>query len=236
MWRGQTGDIPPVFAFLYCLSVPAYASVVLILHTQRLSRGVLIAVALFVVIVVGVLVAKGRAVRPDSTDRAATKADYRIKEVHLREEARGGVIWQLDADQAESFEQLGKTTLKKVRISIEEAGRTWVVTGDEGEMAQASKDVELRGNVVLVSSDGLRLETVRLRWAAEEQRAWTDDPVTVYRAGAVVKGQGLDARVAEQSTEIKGRVHAVFTGARSATAKATGAAPSGAPARPGGQP
>ena len=45
---------------------------------------------------------------------------------------------------------------------------------------QATKDVTLTGNVVLVSSDGLRLETERLRWDADAQRAWTDEPVTIY--------------------------------------------------------
>lgn len=161
-------------------------------------------------IVGGVLYGKGRTGRAEPTGTPTTKADYRIKEIHLREEARGGVRWQLDADQAETFEQAGKTVLKKVRIAIEEPGRTWTVTGNEGEMAQESKDVELRGSVVIISSDGLRLETTRLFWAADDQRAWTDDPVTVYRNGVVVKGQGLDARVNEQVTKIKGRVHAVL--------------------------
>jgi LPS export ABC transporter protein LptC len=109
-----------------------------------------------------------------------------------------------------------------------------VVTGDEGEMTQASKDVELRGNVVLISSDGLRLETARLRWAADDQRAWTDEPVTVYRSGAIVTGQGLDARVAAQSTEIKGRVRAVFT--RGRPGAASPGAPVAEPARAGAKP
>jgi LPS export ABC transporter protein LptC len=204
--------------------------VVLILHTQRLSRGILVAVALFVVIVAGILIARGRAVRPESADRVAMKADFRVKDVNLREEARGGVTWLLQAEQAEAFEATGKTTLKKVRITIDEPGRNWVVTGDEGEMTQASKDIELRGNVVLVSSDGLRLETARLRWAAADQRAWTDDPVTVYRSGAVVKGTGLEARVGEQATEIKGRVQAVFNG-RAGKDKAADTAPAGLPGR-----
>jgi LPS export ABC transporter protein LptC len=180
------------------------------LHPNLIARGIFIAVGLFVLVVGGVLYAKGRPGRSERLVTPPTKADYRIKEVHLREEARGGVKWQLDADQAETFEQAGKTILKKVRIGIEEPGRTWTVTGNEGEMVQESKDVELRGGVVIVSSDGLRLETTRLFWAGEDQRAWTNDPVTVYRSGAVVKGQGLEARVKEQTTLIKGRVRAVF--------------------------
>jgi LPS export ABC transporter protein LptC len=190
--------------------------VVLKLHTQRISRILLVSVTLFVVVVVGVLVLRGRWAQSVSTEAGQTKADYRIKEVSLQEEMKDGVRWQLEADQAETYEQAGKTILRKVRIQIQEPDRSWIVTGDEGEMTQASKDVELKGNVILLSSEGMRLETTRLRWDANGQRAWTDEPVTVYQKGTVVKGKGLDARVGERTTEIKGRIRATF-GEKAAT-------------------
>ncbi len=189
---------------------------VLKLHTQRISRILLVSVTLFVVVVVGVLVLRGRWAQSVSTEAGQTKADYRIKEVSLQEEMKDGVRWQLEADQAETYEQAGKTILRKVRIQIQEPDRSWIVTGDEGEMTQASKDVELKGNVILLSSEGMRLETTRLRWDANGQRAWTDEPVTVYQKGTVVKGKGLDARVGERTTEIKGRIRATF-GEKAAT-------------------
>jgi LPS export ABC transporter protein LptC len=106
--------------------------------------------------------------------------------------------------------------MKKVTIKVDQpsksapSARSWTVTGDEGDLNQETKDVELRGNVVLVSSDGLRLETERLRWDAEAQRAWTAEPVTIYRSGTVVRGTGFESRVAEEATSIKGRVRATF--------------------------
>jgi len=54
------------------------------------------------------------------------------------------------------------STFKKVTIRINEPTREWTVKSDEGDLLRDSKDVELRGNVVVVSSDGLRLETTRL--------------------------------------------------------------------------
>jgi LPS export ABC transporter protein LptC len=185
--------------------------VVLKLHTQRLSRVLFVGVALFVVIIVGVLVLRGRVTQSGPSEAPQTRADYRIKEVQLQEEMKDGVTWQLEADQAEAYENTGKTLLRKVRIRIQEPDRSWIVTGDEGEMAQESKDVELRGNVVLISSDGLRLETARLRWDADGKRAWTDDPVILRQKGAVVHGTGLDARVGDRNTEIKGRIRATFS-------------------------
>ena len=51
---------------------------------------------------------------------AQTKADYRIKEVHLQEEGRGATRWQLDAEYGEIFEDQGRTTMKKVVVRVEE--------------------------------------------------------------------------------------------------------------------
>ena len=73
----------------------------------------------------------------------------------------------------------------------------------------------IRKNVVLVSTDGIRLETDTLRWQAKEKRVWTDSPVVLYRKGVIVRGQGLESRVAEERTAVKGRVSATFTRARS---------------------
>jgi LPS export ABC transporter protein LptC len=106
--------------------------------------------------------------------------------------------------------------MKKVTVKVDQppkgdqASRSWTVTGDEGDLNQETKDVELRGNVVLISSDGLRLETDKLRWDAEGQRAWTEDPVVIYRSGAVVYGTGFESKVAEEVSSIKGRVRATF--------------------------
>lgn len=204
---------------------------VLKLHSQRLSRILFVCVALFVVVVVGVLVLRGRGGQSVPSEAPQTRADYRIKEVQLQEEMKDGVTWQLEADQAEAYEKAGKTLLRKVRIRIQEPDRSWIVTGDEGEMTQESKDVELRGNVILISSDGLRLETARLRWDANAQRAWTDDPVTLHQKGAVVQGKGLDARVGERNTEIKGRIRATF-GVSKPDASTPGASDPGA-SKPG---
>ena len=177
---------------------------------------ILMLVVVFVSVVVGVLVRRARIPRAIPTEPVATNADYRLKQIHLQEQGRDGSRWQLDAEYSETFEEQNKTTMKKVIVKVEQAAkgdrasRSWTVTGDEGELNQESKDVVLRGNVVLVSSDGLRLETDRLNWDAEEQRAWTQDPVVIYRSGAIVRGTGFESRVAEEVTNIKGRVRATF--------------------------
>lgn len=173
-------------------------------------------VVVFISVVVGVLVHRARTPRALPIEPSATNADYRLKQVHLQEQGRDGSRWQLDAEYSETFEEQNKTTMKKVTIKVDqpskgqEPPRSWTVTGDEGDMNQETKDVDLRGHVVLISSEGLRLETDRLHWDAAGQRAWTDEAVTIYRSGAVVRGTGFESRVAEEVSSIKGRVRATF--------------------------
>lgn len=181
---------------------------------HKLSSGILVIVALFVLAVAGMLIARGRDVQTAPDDLPPSKADYRIKEVHLQEKSEK-VVWKLDADQAEIFEREGRTVLRRITVAIQQPDRTWTVTGEEGELVDATKDVTIRKNVVLVSSDGITLKTDHLRWQAKEKRMWTDAPVTLYRNGAVVTGQGLESQLAEERTTVKGRVRAIFTRARS---------------------
>lgn len=183
---------------------------------NKLSLAISVVVGLFLLVLVGVLVIRSRGVQRAPADLSPSRADYRIKEIHLREMGTENVLWTLDADQAEVFEQQGKTVLRRVTVTIQEPERTWTVTGEEGDLVDATKDVAIRKNVVLVSSDGTRLETDHLRWRAKEKRVWTDAPVTLYRKGAVVTGRGLETRLAEERTTVKGQVRATFTRARTA--------------------
>jgi len=187
---------------------------------RKLPLVILACVALFLSAVVGVLVAKSRGPKPvEPPEPVQTKADYRIKEVHLQEEDRRGARWQLDADYGEVFEDQGKTVMKMVTIRINEPTRAWTVTGDEGDLLRDTKDVELRGHVVVESSDGLRIETTRLNWTANQQRAWTNDPVTIRRSGVVVRGQGFESRVNDEATTVKGRVRATINRERAGMEK-----------------
>lgn len=180
------------------------------ISSRHLSRLILAGVTLFTLLVVGVLLVRGRLAR-EPGDSPPTKADFRMKEIRLHEQGSGRVEWRLVADQAEIFEREGKTLMRRVTITIEEPDRTWTVTGDEGHLLGATKDVEIRKNVVLVSTDGFRLETDALSWQAKERRVWTTHPVTIFRQGAVVRGQGLDAWIADERTSVKGRLRATFS-------------------------
>jgi LPS export ABC transporter protein LptC len=177
---------------------------------QRLASRILIVVAVFVLVVSGMLIARTRASRVEPIGSSATQADLSIKEVQLEEDS-GGVRWQLKADQALVFEAEGRTSLRRIDLNVHERDRSWNVVGEEGELDRA-KNLEIRRNVVLTSDDGLRLETTVLRWHGADRRLWTDAPVRIVRSGAVIEGNTLDVKMADEATTLTGRVRAVFDG------------------------
>ena len=115
---------------------------------HRLASRILIVVAVFVLVVAGMLISRSRAVRVESVEPNPSKADLSIKEVQLEEES-GGVRWQLKADLALVFEGEGRTWLRKVDLKVDERDRSWTVVGEEGDLYRASKNLEVRRNVVL---------------------------------------------------------------------------------------
>lgn len=181
---------------------------------RRVASGILAVVVLFVLLVAATLIARSRTARVESVDPAPSKADLQIKEVQLDEEESGGVRWRLRAEQALVFEDEGRTSLRQIAVDVTEPERSWTIVGDEGDLFQRTKDVEIRRNVVLTSSDGLRLETTVLYWGGEQKRLWTDAPVTLSRKGSIVSGTGLDVRMAAETTTVRGRVHARFENGR----------------------
>ena len=174
-----------------------------------LARGILTVVVVFVVAVTVMLVVRSRSARIEPSGPAPSTADLQIKEVDLEEEAKG-VRWRLKAELALMFDKAGQTLLRKVVANVYQRERSWTIVGEEGELDRTTNNVQVRGNVVVTSNDGLRLETAVLRWEAAAKRLWTDTPVTLRRNGSIVLGSGLDVRMADEATTISGPVRATF--------------------------
>jgi LPS export ABC transporter protein LptC len=181
---------------------------------RRLASRILVVVALFVVAVVGLLLVRSRTVPGEALGPTPSAADLSIKDVELHEETAGGAHWRLRADQAQIFEGEGRTALRQLTVHVQHEGRAWTIVGDEGDFFNASRDFEVRRNVVLTADDGLRLETSVLRWDGARRRLWTDAPVRLTRPGSVVHGTGLVVRTEDEATTVEGPVTARFVGGR----------------------
>ena len=179
---------------------------------RRLAHIILAGVVAFVLVVSATLYSRTRHREVEvPVGPAPVKADLNVKEVRIEEEA-GKVRWRLKAEQALIYDEknAGRTELRRVNVEVDEPDRSWTIVGDSGEYLQKEHKIELRGNVVVTSSDGLRLETDVLRWNGNEQRLWTDAPVVLSGRSGVVRGRALEVAMASDATTIGGRVRAQF--------------------------
>lgn len=148
---------------------------------------------------------------PPPAAAVAPRADYRVSEIHINETLEGNLRWSLDADQAEVFDKDQETVMQRVSIRVLSKDAEWTVTAAEGVLNNQSRDVALKGDVVVTSKDGLRMTTQSLRWRNKERNLQTEDPVQITREGTTISGQGLDVRMEEQHAVLGKRVRVVIT-------------------------
>ena len=99
----------------------------------------------------------------------------------------------LRADTAFLYENSGRTDLKKIEVTFfsTTGTQTSVLTADTGLYFIRSGQMEARGNVVVVRSDGARLTTSLLRYNQSANEVSTDQPYTFVEGERQAQGQGF---------------------------------------------
>ena len=148
---------------------------------------------------------------PTPVQQPAQQAEYQIKDVHINETLGGNLRWTLNADQAEVYDQKGITVMRKVVIQVFSQDGDWTVTSDEGTLDNDRRNVNLKGNVVIRSSDGLEMRTATLGWDNEGKALATDDPVQISREGTTITGRGLEVHMQDETASVQRNVRVVIT-------------------------
>jgi LPS export ABC transporter protein LptC len=147
---------------------------------------------------------------PTPVQQPPQQAEYQIKEVHINETLEGNLRWTLNADQAEVYDQKGITVMRKVVVQVFSRDGDWTVTSDEGTLDNNRRDVSLKGNVIIRSSDGLEMRTPTLGWNNEQRALATDDDVQISREGTTITGKGLSVQMKEETAEVRRNVRVVI--------------------------
>jgi LPS export ABC transporter protein LptC len=148
---------------------------------------------------------------PPPVQQPPQQAEYQIKEIHINETLEGNLRWTLNADQAEVYDQKGVTLMRKVTVQVFSKDGDWTVTSDEGTLDNNRRDVALKGNVIIRSSDGLEMRCSTLAWDNEKRALSTQDPVTINRQGTTITGKGLTVQMQEETAAIQEKVRVVIT-------------------------
>ena len=120
------------------------------------------------------------------------------------------VVAMIDSEVTRKRYFREKDALRNLTVRVFQKDRSWTILGEEGDLDQKTKNVEVRRNVVITSSDGLRMDTSVIRWDADAQRMWTDEPVTLSRDGSVIQGTAFDMTTDDENATVAGRVRATF--------------------------
>jgi LPS export ABC transporter protein LptC len=101
--------------------------------------------------------------------------------------------------------------MRKVVIQVFSRDGSWTVTSDEGTLDNDKRDVSLKGNVVITSSEGLEMRAPTLAWRNEKRTLDTEDAVEIQRDGTTISGQGLLVRMQEETAHLNKSVRVVIT-------------------------
>jgi LPS export ABC transporter protein LptC len=119
-----------------------------------------------------------------------------VQGMRLRQSEGGRVRWELAADSAMSYGEKERMHLWVVRVEFHDAETESLrstLTAREGEIDPRTEELMARGNVVVTTSEGRRLETEELRWDPKRAKVISDLPVRLTKGKSVITGTGIEA-------------------------------------------
>jgi len=166
------------------------------------------------IVLLGTLVSSGcgeqrtAAPSPDSGELP----DSEVSDFNITETDEGLVLWKLYARYAATYSVRNVALARTVRIDFfdEQGERSSVLTANEGEINQRSRNMTARGHVVIQTTEGTRLSCEVLEFLNEEERIVVPDDqlVRVEREGDVLTGYGFESDPDLRHYEFKKRVQA----------------------------
>ena len=112
---------------------------------------------------------------------------------------------RVQADTAYWFSDSATVKLKGMRLVFYNSDGTEraSVTADAGELDENTDRMVARGNVVLiVLSDGRRIETAELNYNPGEDRIWSDSMTVMNDGGVVSRGMGFNSDLQFRQTRV----------------------------------
>lgn len=143
--------------------------------------------------------------------------DLSMKTIHFTESSQNGKQWELFAQSGVYDKSKEKTSLEEIRFIVERGPKNGpvTVTAKQGNYLHSAKTVQLSGNVLAKTDDGMAFETPRINYDSARQTFSTKDKIKLTDAALTVEGVGMDLLVDKQQSIIRNQVEAtVYPGKR----------------------
>jgi LPS export ABC transporter protein LptC len=139
----------------------------------------------------------------------AENVDLQVQNVTYTDVGSSGEKWEVKADSARYMRGEKIALFDRVAVKLILAdGQTFHLTGDQGRLKTDLKDMDITGNVVILSDRGDRFTTERLRYVHAEKKIFTTDPVFMENDRLKVRGVGLTLRLDSRDLKLSSRVQA----------------------------
>ncbi len=184
---------------------------------KRGRKTVLIIVVLTVVLSVATIITINIPKEPEKAllKVMSDRVDLQVRNVHLTEVGDSGMKWEIIADTARYQKKENLAFFEKLKVKlVTKDGRTFVMTGDRGKLNTESRDVEIEGNVGIVSDGGDHFRTDHLRYLNAGKLIETEGFVVMENKNIRVSGVGMTLSVEEKKVVLLSQVRASFTGER----------------------
>jgi len=141
------------------------------------------------------------------------RVDLQVKNVHYTEVGDSGMKWEITADTARYRKKENLALFEKVKVRlVMKDDRVFVMNGDRGQLNTQSRDMEIEGNVGIVSENGDRFATDRLLYRNEGKRIETDRPVVMENGSIRISGVGMILTLDEKKVTLLSQVRAKSAG------------------------
>ena len=120
------------------------------------------------------------------------QVDLQIKDFVYTEVGEANSKWEVKAQTAQYNKKQNVAVFDRVQIKLTTVEKkVYVMTGDKGQMLTDKKDIEIKGNVAIVSESGDRFTTDYLKYSDAEKKFYTDAPVSMENKHMKITGTGL---------------------------------------------
>jgi len=136
-------------------------------------------------------------------------ADLKIKGFTYTEVGKAKDKWEVKAETATYDKKQNLAVLERVQIKLTTVdGRIFVMNADKGRIITDKKDIEINGNVVMISDNGYRFYADYLNYNDAEKKIFTEAPVTMENKEMKVTGKGMTLYINKGELNIPSTVKA----------------------------
>lgn len=172
-------------------------------------KAIVIGVAVIVAAAVVFLIYWGNLPEDKRIKIFSDSIDIQVKDVLYTDVSDSGLKWEIMADTAKYMKKENLAIFDNIKVRIlTKDGKTLVIAGKSGRLNTENKNMDISGNVTIVSDRGDRLTTDILKYSGSEQRVYTHSPVIMENGRMRVGGTGMSLSLKGKDLSLLSKVKA----------------------------